>query len=143
DSRARRGREHYGGGGGGTRDVCQGRVELLLAQNRLDPLRDLLLRVLANQNPDGDWPQWFMFFERERGIRAGDSHGDIVFWPLVALARYLLAGGDAALLDEQLPFFHPDGDASAQHGSVLAHVQRALALIDRRVIPGTRLAAYG
>ncbi len=23
----------------------------------------------AQQNPDGDWPQWFMFFERERDIR--------------------------------------------------------------------------
>ena len=33
---------------------------------------------MAAQNADGDWPQWFMFFERERIIRAGDSHGDIV-----------------------------------------------------------------
>jgi cellobiose phosphorylase len=62
---------------------------------------------------------------------------------LLALAQYLLASGDGALLDERLPFFHPQGEASAEHGSVLAHVQRALALIDRRVIPGTRLAAYG
>ena len=46
------------------------------------PIRDLLLRVMRQQNPDGDWPQWFMFFERERDIRPGDSHGDIVFWPL-------------------------------------------------------------
>jgi cellobiose phosphorylase len=84
-----------------------------------------------------------MFFERERAIRPGDSHGDIVFWPLLALAQYLLASDDAALLDEQLPFFHPEGDAKAEHGSVLAHVERALALIDRRVIAGTRLAAYG
>ncbi|GAB2594814.1 hypothetical protein GCM10027034_30150 [Ramlibacter solisilvae] len=140
---APRGLEQYSGGGWGTRDVCQGPVELLLSLGRMPPVRDLLLRVLRNQNEDGDWPQWFMFFERERGIRAGDSHGDIVFWPLLALARYLLAGGDAAVLDEQVAFFHPEGDAKAQHGSVLAHVQRALALIDRRVIPGTRLAAYG
>ena len=39
--------------------------------------------------------------------------------------------------------FHPEGDAKAQHASVLAHVERALALIERRVIAGTRLAAYG
>jgi cellobiose phosphorylase len=84
-----------------------------------------------------------MFFARERNIRAGDSHGDIVFWPLLALAQYLLASGDAALLDETLPFFDARGDAQAEQGSVLAHVQRALALIERRVIPGTRLAAYG
>ena len=92
---APRGLEQYSGGGWGTRDVCQGPVELLLALGRTAPVRDLLLRVFRNQNPDGDWPQWFMFFERERGIRPGDSHGDIVFWPLLALAQYLLASGDA------------------------------------------------
>ena len=92
---APRGLEQYSGGGWGTRDVCQGPVELLLALGRTAPVRDLLLRVFRNQNPDGDWPQWFMFFERERGIRPGDSHGDIVFWPLLALAQYLLASDDA------------------------------------------------
>ncbi|HSW27802.1 MAG TPA: hypothetical protein VLJ62_33925, partial [Burkholderiaceae bacterium] len=140
---APRGLEQYSGGGWGTRDVSQGPVELLLSLGHVSPVRELLRQVFRNQNADGDWPQWFMFFERERGIRAGDSHGDIVFWPLLALAQYLLASGDGALLDETLPFFLPDGDASAPHGSVLAHVERALALIDRRVIPGTRLAAYG
>jgi cellobiose phosphorylase len=140
---APRGLEQYSGGGWGTRDVCQGPVEYLLSLGQTAPVRALLLQVLRNQNADGDWPQWFMFFERERGIRAGDSHGDIVFWPLLALAQYLLASGDGAVLDETLPFFHAQGDASAQHGTVLAHVERALALIDRRVIPGTRLAAYG
>ncbi len=140
---APRGLEQYSGGGWGTRDVSQGPVEYLLSLGHVAPVRELLRQVFRNQNADGDWPQWFMFFERERGIRAGDSHGDIVFWPLLALAQYLLASGDGALLDETLPFFHPDGDASAPHGSVLAHVERALALIDGRVIPGTRLAAYG
>ena len=69
---APRGLEQFSGGGWGTRDVCQGPVELLLALGRMEPLRDIVLRVMANQNPDGDWPQWFMFFDRERGIRAGD-----------------------------------------------------------------------
>jgi 1,2-beta-oligoglucan phosphorylase len=137
------GLEQFSGGGWGTRDVCQGPVELLLSLGRTAPVRELLLCVFRNQNEDGDWPQWFMFFERERGIRPPDSHGDIVFWPLLALAQYLLAGGDATLLDQELPYFHPEGDAKAQHASVLAHVLRALALIERRVIPGTRLAAYG
>ena len=140
---APRGLEQYSGGGWGTRDVCQGPVELLLAIGRTAPVRDLLLRVFRNQNADGDWPQWFMFFERERGIRPGDSHGDIVFWPLLALAQYLLASGDAALLREELPYFHPEGDEHAERATLLAHVERALALIEQRVIPGTRLAAYG
>ena len=138
-----RGLEQYSGGGWGTRDVCQGPVELLFALGRLEPVRDLLCRVFRQQNPDGDWPQWFMFFDRERNIRPGDSHGDIVFWPLLALAQYLSASGDKTLLEEPLPFFHPDGEGAAEKAAVLQHVDRALAVIGRRVISGTALAAYG
>ena len=138
-----RGLEQYSGGGWGTRDVTQGPVELLLALGRPEPIREILVRVFRNQNPDGDWPQWFMFFDRVRDIRAGDSHGDIVFWPLLALAQYLLASDDAALLDETLPYFDPEGDAQAECATVWQHVERALAVIDARMIAGTRLAAYG
>jgi cellobiose phosphorylase len=127
-----RGLEQYSGGGWGTRDVAQGPVELLLTLGRVEPIRDLLLRVMSAQNPDGDWPQWFMFFERDSAIRAGDSHGDIVFWPVLALAQYLIASGDASVLDELV------GDAT-----VWQHTERALALIEKRVVPGTALAAYG
>ena len=140
---APRGLEQFSGGGWGVRDVCQGPVEFLLALGRAAELRDVLLRVFAAQNPDGDWPQWFTFFGRDRGIRAGDSHGDIVFWPLLALAQYVLASDDRALLDLTLPFFHPDGDQAAEHATVLAHVERARAVIDARQIPGTSLVAYG
>jgi len=137
-----RGLEQYSGGGWGTRDICQGPVELLLALGHFEPLREVLLRVFRQQNPDGDWPQWFMFFERERNIRPGDSHGDIVYWPLLALAQYLSATRDASLLEQTVPFFYPDGDA-AESATILQHVDRALDLINRRVISGTRLAAYG
>ncbi len=132
-----RGLEQFTGGGWGTRDVCQGPLEMLLALGRPEPVRDLLLRVFAAQNADGDWPQWFMFFERERDIRAGDSHGDIVFWPLLGLARLLLATEDRALLDVVLPF-HDDDTAS-----LWQHVERALAVIAARRIENTHLAAYG
>jgi 1,2-beta-oligoglucan phosphorylase len=138
-----RGLEQYSGGGWGTRDVAQGPVELLLALGHLPPMRDLLLRVMRQQNPDGDWPQWFMFFERERDIRPGDSHGDIVFWPLVVLAQYLIASGDGGVLDERVPFFDARGPDSGELATVWQHVERALTLIRSRVIPGTRLAAYG
>jgi len=138
-----RGLEQYSGGGWGTRDVCQGPVELLLALGHVDAIRDLLIRVMANQNPDGDWPQWWMFFDRERGIRAGDSHGDIIFWPLVVLAQYLTASGDLAVLDEKVRFFDRAGPDAGELATVWQHVERALALIEKRVIPGTALAAYG
>jgi cellobiose phosphorylase len=140
---APRGLEQYSGGGWGTRDVAQGPVEMLLALGKTEPARDLLLRVFAAQNPDGDWPQWFMFFDRERNIRPADSHGDIVFWPVLATAEYLLASEDGAFLDETVPFFHPEGEARAEWATVRGHLERAFAVIAARRIPGTRLAAYG
>jgi cellobiose phosphorylase len=138
-----RGLEQYSGGGWGTRDVSQGPVELLLALGRIEAIRDVLLRVMRQQNPDGDWPQWFMFFERERNIRPGDSHGDIVFWPLLVLAQYLIASGDSGVLEERVPFFDTRGPESGEAATVWEHAQRALSLIRQRVIPGTALAAYG
>jgi 1,2-beta-oligoglucan phosphorylase len=138
-----RGLEQYSGGGWGTRDVCQGPVETLLALERVAPLRDLLLRVMAAQNADGDWPQWFMFFDRERDIRAGDSHGDIAFWPLLVLAQYLIASGDAGVLDQQVRFFDARGPQQGERATVWQHAQCALALTGKRAIAGTALAAYG
>jgi cellobiose phosphorylase len=139
---APRGLEQYSGGGWGTRDVTQGPVEMLLALGNTGAVRDLLLRVMSAQNPDGDWPQWFMFFERDRNIRASDSHGDIVFWPVLALAQYLIASADAGLLSQNAPFFAQGAD-QPETATVWQHVERALAVIDQRVIQGTALAAYG
>ena len=140
---APRGLEQFSGGGWGTRDVCQGPVELLLALGQHAPIRDLLMRVMAMQGPEGDWPQWFMFFERNRDIRAGDSQGDIVLWPLVVLAQYLEATGDAGVLDESVGFWDPRGPTAGERGSIWEHVRRALTLIGGRTIPNTALAAYG
>ena len=137
-----RGLEQFSGGGWGTRDVCQGPAELLLALGRFDALRDLLCRVFSAQNADGDWPQWFMFYARDAHIRAGDSHGDIVFWPLVALADYLQASGDVGLLDKPLPY-HATADIEPEIEPLAGHVARALAVVHQRRIAGTHLAAYG
>ena len=137
-----RGLEQYAGGGWGTRDVSQGPVELLLSQGCVAPVRDLLLRVFSAQDAGGDWPQWFMFFARNAHIRAGDSHGDVVFWPLLALGQYLQASGDTALLQQSVPFYATNG-AKAEQGKVWEHVQRALQVIAARRIAGTALAAYG
>ena len=135
-----RGLEQYSGGGWGTHDVTQGPVEMLLALGHFAPIRDLLIRVMRAQTSDGDWPQWFMFFDRERDIRAGDSHGDIVFWPLLALSQYLIASGDSSILDEPVPFFS-SGPLPAV--PLWKHVERALKVIERRIVAGTALAAYG
>jgi CRISPR-associated protein Csx3 len=98
---------------------------------------------MGQQNADGDWPQWFMFFERERAIRAADSHGDIVLWPLVVLAQYLIASGDAAVLDEPVGFGGAPAHSPGETATVWQHAQRALALTERRRVGGTELLAYG
>ena len=139
---APRGLEQYSGGGWGTRDVCQGPLEMLLALDCPEAARDLLLRAFAAQNEDGDWPQWFQFIERERELRAPDSHGDIVFWPLLAAARHVLGTGDTSLLDTQVPFHCAPG-RRRRSATVLRHVDRALGVIRRRRVAGTALAAYG
>jgi 1,2-beta-oligoglucan phosphorylase len=137
-----RGLEQYSGGGWGTRDACQGPLEMLLALDCPEAARDLVLRVFAAQDEDGDWPQWFQFFDRERELRAPDSHGDIVFWPLLAAARYVLATGDASLLEAQVPFHGAPG-GERRLATVLEHFDRALGVVERRRVVGTVLAAYG
>ena len=136
-----RGLEQYTGGGWGARDVTQGPVEWLLAQGAYEPVREILRRVFANQNPDGSWPQWFSFYARDRKIRALNFHGDIVFWPLLALGRYLLATEDASLLEENLPFFQ--AQAQASRASLWQHVERALAFINTQKLTGSALVRYG
>jgi 1,2-beta-oligoglucan phosphorylase len=136
-----RGLEQYTGGAWGTRDVCQGPVSLLIALGETAPLRDLILRVLRAQNVRGDWPQWFEFYPREFRGGQGDAHGDVVFWPLLALGEYLAVSADSSFMAERVPFVDDDG-ATAEE-PVLEHVRRAVAVIVERTVPGSPLPAYG
>ena len=55
------GLEQYTGAAWGTRDVCQGPVEFLLALEHDEPVKEILRIVFAQQyETRGDWPQWFM-----------------------------------------------------------------------------------
>ena len=104
-----RGLEQFTGGAWGTRDVTQGPLELLLALDRQADARTLLLRVFAAQNPDGTWPQAFGFLPGDEHFRMEPPHGDVVHWPVLAVGRYLLASGDATLLDEVVPWYTTAG----------------------------------
>ena len=136
-----RGLEQYMGGAWGTRDVCQGPVSLLLAVDQMAPLRDLLIRVFRAQNERGDWPQWFEFYPRAAGPGQRDAHGDVVYWPILALGEYIAASGDQSLLEETLPYVGDEGPTGAE--PVADHLRRALARIATGNIPGTKLPAYG
>jgi 1,2-beta-oligoglucan phosphorylase len=138
-----RGLEQYSAAAWGTRDVCQGPVELLLPLGHHEPVREILRVVFAQQYiRDGDWPQWFML-EPYRGIRDRHSHGDIIVWPLKALCDYLEATGDFAFLDERIPWTADDFSLSPQRDPVAAHVDKLLAGVRERFIPGTHLIRYG
>jgi CRISPR-associated protein Csx3 len=59
------------------------------------------------------------------------------------LAQYLIASGDKGVLEVRVPFFDSRGADAGEKGTVWEHAQRALSVIEKRVIPGTALAAYG
>ena len=136
-----RGLEQYSGGAWGTRDVCQGPVGVLTALGRCDELRDVVLRVLAAQNARGDWPQAFEFLPPAHSAGQHDSHGDVVFWPLLAVGDYLQTTGEASLLDEQVPLVGDDGPTEPV--AVAEHLRRALQRIAELRVAGTPLPAYG
>jgi cellobiose phosphorylase len=137
------GLEQSGGAAWGTRDVCQGPVEFLLALEHDATVKDILRIVFAQQNETGgDWPQWFML-EPYAQIRDRHSHGDVIVWPLKALCDYVEATDDLAFLDEPVAWRREDSAATAHADPVRAHVAKLLATVRERFIPGTVLIRYG
>ncbi|MCU1559374.1 hypothetical protein [Mycetocola sp.] len=137
------GLEQYSGAAWGTRDVCQGPLELNLAFGHFDTAGDIVRRVFAQQIPDGTLPQWFMF-DAYRERYSDEAHGDVVVWPLMALGEYLAATGDATILDVEVPFW--DGELR-RPGTVAVpiadHVRASLDYIRSHRAPGTELLSYG
>jgi len=139
------GLEQYSGAAWGTRDVCQGPMELLLALGHDDAAKDILRRVFARQRrSDGDWPQWFFLEPSYSFIQAADAHGDIIVWPLKAVCDYIEATGDTAFLSEPVPWGMGTGAGEAEAWtSVAGHIETLLEGVAARFIPGTHLPRYG
>ena len=98
---APRGMEQYGAAAWGTRDVCQGPLEFLLALGHDQPVADMLCKLFAHQYADtGTWPQWFMF-DDFREIQGSGAHGDIIFWPIKALCDYIEQTGNFQILEKK------------------------------------------
>ena len=136
------GLEQYGGAAWGTRDICQGPVEMLLSMGDYVRTKQILRKVFSSQETDGNWPQWWMF-DRYHHIRCDESHGDVIFWPILALSEYLEASGDFDFLNEPLPYYSAGSVANIQTYSVLEHVQKCIEYIERcRFANGTWLVNY-
>ena len=138
------GLEQYSVAAWGTRDVCQGPLELLLALEHDGPAQAILRVVFAQQyEKQGDWPQWFML-EPYSAIQDKAAHGDIVVWPLKALCDYVEATGDFGFLDEPIVWRRDDDFQTTEHADpVVAHVAKLVATVRERFIPGTHLVRYG
>jgi 1,2-beta-oligoglucan phosphorylase len=138
------GLEQYTGGAWGTRDVCQGSIELLLTLEHDRPVKEILRILFAQQyEGSGDWPQWFML-EPYSVVQDKESHGDIIVWPLKALCDYIEATGDFAFLDEMIAWRHEDNFEKTPHADpVTGHIDKLIETVRARFIPGTNLIRYG
>jgi 1,2-beta-oligoglucan phosphorylase len=136
------GLEQFSGAAWGTRDVSQGPVDLLLTMEKYDEAKQVLRILFSNQNPDGGWPQWWMF-DSYSNIRAGDSHGDVVYWVIIALSDYIRVTGDLKILDEVLPFYHENAITGVEQKPISEHVDRLVQVIVNSFIPGTALVPFG
>ena len=138
------GLEQYSGAAWGTRDVCQGPLELLLSLEHDGPAKELLRTVFAQQyEKQGDWPQWFML-EPYSAIQDKEAHGDVIVWPLKALCDYLEATGDFAFLDEAIAWRREDNfEKTTGRDPVGTHIAKLISTVRERLIPGTHLLRYG
>ena len=136
------GLEQFSGAAWGTRDVCQGPIDLLLCQEKYEQAKQVLRVVFSHQDESGGWPQWWMF-DSYRAVRADSAHGDVVYWCILALCSYIKASGDFGFLEEPLPYFQQAGSAAAAATPIREHVDRIIALVVRSFVPGTALVQFG
>lgn len=136
------GLEQFSGAAWGTRDVAQGPLDLLLCMGKYEEAKQVLRIVFSNQNPDGGWPQWWMF-DSWSDIRADSAHGDVVYWCIIALSNYIMVTGNLAFLDEVLPFYHEKGSGLAEKRPLGEHVDRLIKKVTDSFIPGTALVPFG
>src|SRR5699024_253781 len=137
------GLEQYSGAAWGTRDVCQGPVEYFMATQNYESVREIIKTVYAHQfEEDGNWPQWFMF-DKYTHIKADESHGDIIVWPLKVIADYLETTKDYSILDEKVPYSKHENGFTEETETIYEHVKKQIKYIEDNFLHDTYLSSYG
>jgi 1,2-beta-oligoglucan phosphorylase len=137
------GLEQFNGAAWGTRDICQGPVEMLLAFGQHTVVRDIIFEIYRHQYDfNGGWPQWFMF-DNYRHIQHAESHGDIIAWPIKAVCDYIENSNDLSIFDEQIAYTDRDFNFTTVKKSLFEHIIYQLEHIDACFVPGTKLISYG
>ncbi|HCT31419.1 MAG TPA: hypothetical protein DIW31_11985 [Bacteroidales bacterium] len=76
-------------------------------------------------------------------MRAGDSHGDVVYWVIIALSNYIKVTGDIAILEDILPFYQEKDNNVADKKPIGEHVDRLIRMIIKSFIPNTAFVPFG
>ena len=137
------GLEQYNGAAWGTRDVCQGPLELFLSLGKYEEIKRIIKVVFSHQFMDTyTFPQWFMF-DRFTNICDTSSHGDVIIWPLRMVGMYLKSTNDYSILNMEAPYL--DRTIMDFNGSdtILNHIKKAISNIQTNFIKNTYLSSYG
>lgn len=137
------GLEQFGGAAWGARDVCQGPFEYFMVTQRYESVKEVIRTLYSHQFIDnGNWPQWFMFDNYYR-IQAGESHGDIIVWPLKVLGDYLAVTNDYSILDEEVSWMQLDNkEKTSTKSTIWEHAKKAIEYIKQHFLHDTHLSAY-
>jgi len=128
-----------GSRGIGFRDSAQDLLSVMAAEP--GEARDLMRKLLSVQRRSGSAMHQFNPLTMEASV--GDSaerpdrphyYSDDHLWIVLAVTSYLKETGDFSLLRERLPFYEADpGGGPQESGTVLEHLQRALAFTQTNV----------
>lgn len=84
-------------------------------------------------------------FDKYANIQAGESHGDVIVWPLKILSDYLSATKDYQILQEKVPYTKRDQGftLTEEKATIYDHAKKEINYIKEHFLHDTFLSSYG